>query len=190
MKISFEFHWLCSPPTTEPHMGICLSGNPFAKGYQGYVISILMLMINSYIEFLGFISKVIIHPGTSGTSLSYSHHPLIQILAKIWTRADMNSWLIRSDLSDHLSSLVRARVECCKLRNLFGWHIKDCSATRILSSSITGCHPPPTGSFIRGRRGTNISAEVQSAYSTAPTDRVGQNYENMIYSTTHRHVHS
>ena len=25
-----EFHWLCSPPTTESHIGMCLGGNPFA----------------------------------------------------------------------------------------------------------------------------------------------------------------
>ena len=26
-----KFHWLCSPPITEPHTGMCLGGNPFAK---------------------------------------------------------------------------------------------------------------------------------------------------------------
>ena len=46
---------------------------------------------------------------------------------------------------------------------------KYCSTTRIPSLSITGRHPRPTGSLVGG--GGYPSAEVQSAYSTAPADR-------------------
>ena len=46
---------------------------------------------------------------------------------------------------------------------------KYCSTTRIPSLSITGRHPRPTGSLVGG--GVYPSAEVQSAYSTAPADR-------------------
>ena len=77
----------------------------------------------------------------------------------------MTSLLIGSGLSDLPSSPVRAKVECYKSHDLFGCQIKDCSATRIQSSSIMGCHPWPTGSLI----GVFYpSAEVQLANSIAP----------------------
>ena len=78
----------------------------------------------------------------------------------------MTCRLIRLDLFDHLSSPVRAKMKCCKSHDLFSCQIKDCSATRIPFLSITGCHPWPTGSLIV----FYSSAEVQSAYSTAPAD--------------------
>ena len=80
----------------------------------------------------------------------------------------MTSQLIGSGLSDHPSSPVRTKVECCKSHDLFGCQIKDCSATRIPSLSITGRHPRPTGSLMGV--GGYPSAEVQSVYSTAPVD--------------------
>ena len=89
----------------------------------------------------------------------------LRFLQNNWKRADMTSRLIRSGLSDRPSNPVRAKVECCKSHDLFGCQIKDCSATRIPSLSITGRHPRPTGSFIGW--GGYPSAEVQSAYSTA-----------------------
>ena len=67
---------------------------------------------------------------------------------KNWKRADMTSRLIGSGLSNRPSSPVRAKVKCCKSHDLFGCQIKDCSAIRIPSLSITGRHPWPTGSFI------------------------------------------
>ena len=73
-----------------------------------------------------------------------------RFLQKNWKRADMTSQLIGLGLSDHPSSLVRAKVECCKSHDLFGCQIKDCSATRIPSLSITGHHSQPTGSLIEG----------------------------------------
>ena len=81
----------------------------------------------------------------------------------------MTSQLIESDLSNHPSSPVRARVKCCKSRDIFGCQIKDCSATRIPSLSIMGRHPQPTDSLIGGGGGYP-SAEGQLAYSTAPAD--------------------
>ena len=62
----------------------------------------------------------------------------------------MTSQLIKSGLFNCPSSPVRAKVECCKSRDLFGYQIKDCSATRILFLSITGRHPWPTGSLMGG----------------------------------------
>ena len=62
----------------------------------------------------------------------------------------MTSRLIGLGLSDHPSSPVRAKVECCKSHDLFGCQIKDCSATRTPSLSITGHYPRLTGSLIGG----------------------------------------
>ena len=42
------------PPTMEPHLGICLGENSFAKGYQGYIFGIFILMTDGYIVFLCF----------------------------------------------------------------------------------------------------------------------------------------
>ena len=39
-------------------------------------------------------------------------------------------------------------MECCKSCDYFGCWVIDCLAIRILSLSITGCHPWPTGSLI------------------------------------------
>ena len=99
---------------------------------------------------------------------------LIQILAKIWKRANMTNRLIESDLSNCLSSPVRAKVQCCKTRDLFGCQVKDCSATRIPSLSIMGHHPQPTSLvFFFFFFFFYPSAEVQSAYSSAPADKAG-----------------
>ena len=76
--------------------------------------------------------------------------------------ADMTSRSNGLGFSDHLSSPVKAKVECCKLCDLFGCWVIDCSATRTLSSSITGCHPWPTGSLIW------CACVGGSGYSTAP----------------------
>ena len=54
---------------------------------------------------------------------------------------------------------ISTKVKCC-------W-VTDCSATRIQSSSITGCHPQQTGNLIVGEG--YPSAEMQS---TAPTDTI------------------
>ena len=62
----------------------------------------------------------------------------------------MTSWLIGSGLSNHQSSPIRAKVKCCKSHDLFGCQVKDCSATRIPSLSITGHHPGLTSSLIEG----------------------------------------
>ena len=72
---------------------------------------------------------------------------LIQIFVKIWKRTNMTSRLIRLGLSDHPSTPVRAKVECCKSHDLFSCWVMDCSATRIPSSSITGHHPWSMGSL-------------------------------------------
>ena len=82
----------------------------------------------------------------------------------------MTSRLIGSGLSDHLSSSVRAKVECCKSSDLFSCQVKDCSATRILYSSIMGRHPQPTGSLIFFFGGGPF-AGMQSAYSIAQANR-------------------
>ena len=60
----------------------------------------------------------------------------------------MTSWLIGLSHSDSPFSPVRAKVECCKSSDLFSCQVKDCSATRIISSSIMACHPWPTVSFV------------------------------------------
>ena len=62
----------------------------------------------------------------------------------------MTSQMIGSGLSDSPYSPVRAKVKCCKSHDHFGCQIKDCSATRIPSLSITGRHPWPTGSLMGG----------------------------------------
>ena len=81
------------------------------------------------------------------------------------SKRGLTSWLIGLGLSNHPSSPVKAKVECCKSHG----QVSNCTATRIPSSSITGCHPWPTGSLVGGR-GVYPSAEVQLAYSTAPAD--------------------
>ena len=59
----------------------------------------------------------------------------------------MTSRLIGLGLSDYPSSPVRVEVEGCKSHDLFGCQVKDCSATRIPSSSIMDHHPQSTGSL-------------------------------------------
>ena len=81
----------------------------------------------------------------------------------------MTCRLIKSGLSNCPSSPVRAKGECCKSHDLFGSKVMDCSATRILSLSITGRHPQPTGSLIVCF--FYSSAGVQSAHSTAPAQQ-------------------
>ena len=53
--------------------------------------------------------------------------------------------------------------------------VMDCSATRILSSSIISSCPQPSGGFLVGR-GFYSSAEMQSAYYIAPVDWVVNEY--------------
>ena len=72
---------------------------------------------------------------------------LIWIFTQIQKRADMNSRLIGSGLFDCPSSPGRAKVEYWELHDLFSCQVTDCSVTSILSSSITGHHPRPTGSL-------------------------------------------
>ena len=50
--------------------------------------------------------------------------------------------------------------------------IMDCSASKIPSLSITSHHLRPIGDPTAEGRGLTPSPEVQSAYCTAPTDRV------------------
>ena len=59
------------------------------------------------------------------------------------------------------SSPIWAKGEWCKSSDIFSCWIKDCSATRIPSSSITGRHPRPTGSLMAG--GVPF-VEVQSVF--------------------------
>ena len=78
---------------------------------------------------------------------------------------DMTNWLIGSGPMERLSSPGKATVECLKSLDLFGYGVKDCSATRILSSWSTDRHPRPTNDLVA--EGFYPSAQVQSAYSTA-----------------------
>ena len=48
-----------------------------------------------------------------------------------------NRSVAATDLYDHLSSPIRAEVECCRSH--------DCLDTKIPSSSNIGCHPWLTG---------------------------------------------
>ena len=59
---------------------------------------------------------------------------------------NITSWLVRLGLSYHQSNWVKAKMEFCWSHDHFGCHVMDCSATRILSWSITGYHPLPTDS--------------------------------------------
>ena len=49
-----EFYWICSSPTLVPHAGICQRGNSFTKQHQGYMFSILMLVLDNFILSLSF----------------------------------------------------------------------------------------------------------------------------------------
>ena len=82
----------------------------------------------------------------------------------------MTSQLIRSDLFNHPSSSIRAKVECCKSCDLFNCWVKDGSATRIPSSSITGHHPWPAGSLNIGGRGYSNSDCNQCILQPQPTE--------------------
>ena len=161
----------------KPHLRICLGRNPFTKGYQGYIISILMLMIDSYIEFLGFHSQDNYLPRDRKMYRSflsmwpYSHHPLIQIFSKIWKRADMTSWLIESGSSDCSYCPVRAKVEYCKSCDLLGYQVMSCSATSILFSSMMGHHPRLAGSLI-GEWG--LTPKHRCSWYYLPTPPLGQ----------------
>ena len=76
----------------------------------------------------------------------YRHYLLIQIFAKNCIRLNITSCLIRSGFSNHLSSpskgqsSVGVQVLAKKKKKILLKH----STTRILSSSVTGCHPKPT----------------------------------------------
>ena len=60
----------------------------------------------------------------------------------------MTSQLIGLGSSNCLSSLVRAKVECCKSCDHCSYWVMDGSATRTPSSSLTGHHPQLTGGCI------------------------------------------
>ena len=57
----------------------------------------------------------------------------------------MTGRLIGWGLSDRPFYLVGAKVKCCKSLDYFGCRVKNYSATGLLSSSIKGRHPQPTG---------------------------------------------
>ena len=113
-----------------------------------------MLVLDNFILSLGFCSQNNYLPRDRK---GYESFPsmidptaiiLIWIFTQIQKRADMTSRMIRSSLSDRPFSPVSAKEECCESHDLFSCQVTDCSATRILSSSITGRHPQPTGSFV------------------------------------------
>ena len=113
-----------------------------------------MITLNdSYNVFLGFHSQDNYSPqGTRRViSLSSAWLTLQPFLSgsdfwKNLKEADMTYQLIRSGLTNHLSSPVRVKVKCCKSRDLFGCWVS--LATRTLSSNIMGCHSRPTGNVI------------------------------------------
>ena len=113
-----------------------------------------MLVLNNFILSLGFHSQDNYLPKDRKDYKSFHSMidptviVLIWIFTQIQKRADMTSWLIGLGLSDHPSSPVRAKVECSESDKIFSCQVIDCSATRILFSSITGCHSQPTGSLI------------------------------------------
>ena len=82
---------------------------------------------------------------------------------------DMTSWLIRSDLSDRLSSPVRAKVKSCKSWNHSDGQIRDYSTYSFPPWSIIGHNPWLTAGFIDVRGYSSV--EVPSMYSTAPVNR-------------------
>ena len=63
---------------------------------------------------------------------------------------DMTSWLIQTNLFNCLYSPVRTKAECYRSHDHFSCHMMNCSATRILSSSIIVCLPQPTSSLVGG----------------------------------------
>ena len=64
---------------------------------------------------------------------------------------------------------VYSKTECCRSCDCFSCQVKDCSATRILSSSIMGDYAWLTACLME----LDVSpfAEVQSAHSKAPVKR-------------------
>ena len=131
-----------------------LGEKPFANQHQGYIFRILMLVLDNFILSLVFRFQDNYLPrdrkgyGSFHSMSDPTAIVLIWIFTQIQKKADMTSWMIRLDLSDSPSSPVRAKVECCESRDFYRCQVTDCSATRILPSSITGCHPQPTGSII------------------------------------------
>ena len=65
------------------------------------------------------------------------------------------SWVIGLGHFEWMSTLVRAKIKCCKSREYFGCRITDCLTTKIPSSSITGGHPQVTGNLV-GRLGPTL----------------------------------
>ena len=63
-------------------------------------------------------------------------------------------------------------MQCCKSLEHLSFWIKNCSATRTPSSSITGHHLSLTSGNVR--EGYYLSEGRQSAYSTAPAERAAQ----------------
>ena len=95
---------------------------------------------------------------------------------------DMPRQLIRSGFSDRSSNPIRADVECCKSRYHFVYWVMDCSSSRILSSSITGGRPGPTGGLV-GSGVSYLFAKMQVAYSASPADMVA------IYFGRNNYIH-
>ena len=96
----------------------------------------------------------------------------------------MSSRLIGSGLSDCLSSPVRAKVECCKSCDLFSCRVKDCTATRIPSSSIMGCHSRSTGSLVGGWGLLLCRGAVSVFYSLSREGKATNRYSAFPQSTS------
>ena len=115
-----------------------------------------MLVLDNFILSLGFHSQDNYLPwdrkGYESFHSMINPTPiiLIWIFTQILNRAEMTSRLIGSGLSNCLSSPVKAKVKCCESYDFFSCQVTNCSATWILSSSITGCHPRPIGSLVGG----------------------------------------
>ena len=138
-------------------------GEPFALANQGDTLSILTLRKGTNnLGSLGFPSQDYYSPRDRRVNISLpsawlTPQPPLSALEtyKILLQAseaglDMTSWLIRLSLSDHPSSPVGVEVECCKSCGHLGNWVTDCSATRIPSQSITGCHSQQTGVLLEG----------------------------------------
>ena len=115
-------HWLRSPPTTEPYEGKYQEGNSFTLANQGYTFSILTLKKRTRnLGSLGFHSQVYYSSrekrGNLGLSsemidpaaTTFCYWNLWKSFAGLWHVQPIDQIV----LSDHLSSPVRAKMECC-----------------------------------------------------------------------------
>ena len=92
-------------------------GSALGKTHQGYIVNILMLVIDNLVLSLDFHSQDNYSPRTERSiglsSVWLTLQPLpsnSEFLPKHWKRANMTSWLIRSGLSDYLSNPVKWSV--------------------------------------------------------------------------------